>query len=178
MAKDLLLEIGTEEVPAHFMPGILAQLKEKADAKFKEMRLEFEDITTLGTPRRTALLVKNLAEKQTGASSEYKGPSVAIAFDADGNPTKAAMGFARGKKIDVKDLVVKDGYVYAVSKEEGKDTAQLLPELLKNLIENLTFPKNMRWGDLDFRFVRPLRWIVALFDTDVMEFTVANVMSG
>ena len=103
------------------------------------MRLEFEDITTLGTPRRTALLVKNLAEKQTGASSEYKGPSVAIAFDADGNPTKAAMGFARGKKIDVKDLVVKDGYVYAVSKEEGKDTAQLLPELLKNLIENLTF---------------------------------------
>ncbi|MBM6833883.1 glycine--tRNA ligase subunit beta [Megamonas hypermegale] len=178
MAKDLLLEIGTEEVPAHFMPGILAQLKEKADAKFKEMRLEFEDITTLGTPRRTALLVKNLAEKQTGASSEYKGPSVAIAFDADGNPTKAAMGFARGKKIDVKDLVVKDGYVYAVSKEEGKDTAQLLPELLKNLIENLTFPKNMRWGDLDFRFVRPLRWIVALFDTDVMEFTVANVKSG
>lgn len=98
MAKDLLLEIGTEEVPAHFMPGILAQLKEKAGAKLAEMRLEYEDITTLGTPRRTALLVKNLAESQTGAQSEYKGPSVSIAFDADGNPTKAAMGFARGKK--------------------------------------------------------------------------------
>lgn len=178
MAKDLLLEIGTEEVPAHFMPGILAQLKERAGAKFAEMRLDFEDITTVGTPRRTALLVKNLAEKQTAAASEYKGPSTSIAFDADGNPTKAAMGFARGKKVDVKDLVVKDGYVYAVNKEEGKDTTQLLPEILKNLIENLTFPKNMRWGDLDFRFVRPLRWIVALFDADVVEFTVANVKSG
>lgn len=178
MAKDLLLEIGTEEVPAHFMPGILAQLKEKAGAKLAEMRLEYEDITTLGTPRRTALLVKNLAESQTGAQSEYKGPSVSIAFDADGNPTKAAMGFARGKKVDVKDLVVKDGYVYAVSKEEGKATATLLPEMLKDLIEGLTFPKNMRWGNLDFRFVRPLRWIVALFDTEVVYFTVANVKSG
>ena len=178
MAKDLLLEIGTEEVPAHFMPGILAQLKEKAGAKLAEMRLEYEDITTPGTPRRTTLLVKNLAESQTGAQSEYKGPSVSIAFDADGNPTKAAMGFARGKKVDVKDLVVKDGYVYAVSKEEGKATATLLPEMLKDLIEGLTFPKNMRWGNLDFRFVRPLRWIVALFDTEVVDFTVANVKSG
>ena len=178
MAKDLLLEIGTEEVPAHFMPGILAQLKEKAGAKFAEMRLEYENVATLGTPRRTALLVKNLAEEQTGAQSEYKGPSVSIAFDADGNPTKAAMGFARGKKVDVKDLVVKDGYVYAVSKEEGKATAALLPEILKDLVEGLTFPKNMRWGDLDFRFVRPLRWIVALFDTEVVDFTVANVKSG
>ena len=152
MAKDLLLEIGTEEVPAHFMPGILAQLKEKADAKFKEMRLEFEDITTLGTPRRTALLVKNLAEKQTGASSEYKALLLLLHLMLMAIQQKAAMGFARGKKIDVKDLVVKDGYVYAVSKEEGKDTAQLLPELLKNLIENLTFPKNMRWGGFRFPF--------------------------
>ena len=98
MAKDLLLEIGTEEVPAHFMPGILAQLKEKATTKFQEMRLDFVKITTLGTPRRTALLVEGLAETQTAASTEYKGPSTAIAFDQDGNPTKAAIGFARGKK--------------------------------------------------------------------------------
>ncbi len=178
MAKDLLLEIGTEEVPAHFMPGILEQLKEKASAKFAQERLNYEDITTLGTPRRIALLVKNLAETQTGASSEYKGPSVKIAFDAEGNPTKAAIGFARGKKVDVKDLVVKDGYVYAVSNEEGKSADILLPKLLKDLIEELNFPKNMRWGDLDFRFVRPLRWIVALFDKEVIDFTVATVKSG
>ncbi len=178
MAKDLLLEIGTEEVPAHFMPGILKQLKEKAQTAFDEMRLSYDDIQTLGTPRRTALLVKNLAENQTGATSEYKGPSTAIAFDADGKPTKAAMGFARGKKVDVADLVVKDGYVYAVSKEEGKASAELLPKLLKDLIEGLNFPKNMRWADLDFRFVRPLRWIVALFDKDIVDFTVATVKSG
>lgn len=178
MAKDLLLEIGTEEVPAHFMPGILAQLKEKATAKFQEMRLDFDEVTTLGTPRRTALLVKNLAETQQGASSEYKGPSTAIAFDKDGNPTKAAIGFARGKKVDVADLVVKDGYVYAVSSEEGKQTVELLPILLKELVEGLNFPKNMRWGDLDFRFVRPLRWLVALYDEEVIDFTVANVKSG
>ena len=178
MAKDLLLEIGTEDVPAHFMPGILAQLKEKATAKFQEMRLDFDEVTTLGTPRRTALLVKNLAETQQGASSEYKGPSTAIAFDKDGNPTKAAIGFARGKKVDVADLVVKDGYVYAVSSEEGKQTVELLPTLLKELVEGLNFPKNMRWGDLDFRFVRPLRWLVALYDEEVIDFTVANVKSG
>ena len=178
MAKDLLLEIGTEEVPAHFMPGILAQLKEKATAKFQEMRLDFDEVTSLGTPRRTALLVKNLAETQQGASSEYKGPSTAIAFDKDGNPTKAAIGFARGKKVDVADLVVKDGYVYAVSSEEGKQTVELLPTLLKELVEGLNFPKNMRWGDLDFRFVRPLRWLVALYDEEVIDFTVANVKSG
>ena len=178
MAKDILLEIGTEEVPAHFMPGILAQLKEKATAKFQEMRLDFDEVTTLGTPRRTALLVKNLAETQQGASSEYKGPSTAIAFDKDGNPTKAAIGFARGKKVDVADLVVKDGYVYAVSSEEGKQTVELLPTLLKELVEGLNFPKNMRWGDLDFRFVRPLRWLVALYDEEVIDFTVANVTSG
>lgn len=178
MAKDLLLEIGTEEVPAHFMSGILAQLKEKATAKFQEMRLDFDEVTTLGTPRRTALLVKNLAETQQGASSEYKGPSTAIAFDKDGNPTKAAIGFARGKKVDVADLVVKDGYVYAVSSEEGKQTVELLPTLLKELVEGLNFPKNMRWGDLDFRFVRPLRWLVALYDEEVIDFTVANVKSG
>lgn len=178
MAKDLLLEIGTEEVPAHFMPGILAQLKEKATAKFQEMRLDFDEVTSLGTPRRTALLVKNLTETQQGASSEYKGPSTAIAFDKDGNPTKAAIGFARGKKVDVADLVVKDGYVYAVSSEEGKQTVELLPTLLKELVEGLNFPKNMRWGDLDFRFVRPLRWLVALYDEEVIDFTVANVTSG
>lgn len=178
MAKDLLLEIGTEEIPAHFMPGILAQIKDKATAKLQEMRLDFAEITTLGTPRRAALLVTGLAETQTGASSEYKGPSTSIAFDQDGNPTKAAIGFASGKKVDVNDLVVKDGYVYAVSNEEGKQTASLLPAFLQELVEGLNFPKNMRWGNLDFRFVRPLRWLVALYDNEIIDFTVATVKSG
>ena len=101
MSKDLLLEIGTEEIPAHAMPGILSQLKENAAKAFKELRLSYTDIRTLGTPRRTALLVAGLDEKQPDVSSENRGPSVAIAFDADGNPTKAAQGFARGQGVDV-----------------------------------------------------------------------------
>lgn len=178
MSKDLLLEIGTEEVPAHVMPGILAQLKEHAEKAFQENRIAFGSIRTIGTPRRTALIVRDLAEKQEDVLSENRGPSVAIAFDADGNPSKAAQGFARGQHVDPKELVVKDGYVYAMVHEEGKATAELLQELLKDLICGLSFPNNMRWADLDFKFIRPLRWIVALLDDEVIPFEVANVKAG
>ena len=107
MSKTLLLEIGTEEVPAHVMPGILAQLKEKAEAALKENRLDFTGVRTIGTPRRTALLVSGLAGQQADVSSEHRGPSVQIAFDADGNPTKAAQGFARGQGIDLPVILVR-----------------------------------------------------------------------
>ena len=178
MSKDLLLEIGTEEVPAHVMPGILSQLKENAAKAFKELRLDYTEIRTLGTPRRSALFVKGLAERQPDVSSENRGPSVQIAFDADGNPTKAAQGFARGQKVDAKDLVVKDGYVYAMVHEEGKAAAELLQTVLPELICGLSFPNNMRWADLEFKFIRPLRWIVALYDKEVIPFEVAEVKSG
>lgn len=178
MAKDLLFEIGTEEVPAHVMPGTLAQLKENAEKAFKENRIAFKAVRTLGTPRRTALLVEGLAEKQEDVASENRGPSVKIAFDAEGNPTKAAQGFARGQHIDPKDLVVKDGYVYAEVHEEGQPTAKLLETLLPELVCGLSFPNNMRWGDLDFKFIRPIRWFVALYGADVIPFELANVKSG
>lgn len=178
MAKDLLFEIGTEEIPAHVMPGTLAQLKEHAEKAFKENRIAFDAIRTLGTPRRTALLVKGLAEKQEDVTSENRGPSVKIAFDADGKPTKAAQGFARGQHVAPEDLVVKDGYVYAEVHEEGQLTAKLLETLLPELVCGLSFPNNMRWGDLDFKFIRPIRWFVALYDKDVIPFELANVKSG
>lgn len=178
MAKDLLFEIGTEEIPAHVMPGTLAQLKEHAEKAFKENRIAFDAIRTLGTPRRTALLVKGLAEKQEDVTSENRGPSVKIAFDADGKPTKAAQGFARGRHVAPEDLVVKDGYVYAEVHEEGQLTAKLLETLLPELVCGLSFPNNMRWGDLDFKFIRPIRWFVALYDKDVIPFELANVKSG
>ena len=178
MSKNLLLEIGTEEVPAHVMPGILKELKEHAQKAFRELRIDFEEIRTLGTPRRTALIVKGLAGRQADVSSENRGPSVKIAFDADGNPTKAAQGFARGQKVDPKDLVMKDGYVYAMVHEEGAATEELLKKLLPELICGLNFPNNMRWADLDFKFIRPLRWIVALYGSDVIPFEVAEVRSG
>ena len=178
MAKDLLLEIGTEEVPAHVMPGVLAQLKERAEKAFQENRIAFASVRTLGTPRRMALLVKDLAEKQADVTSENRGPSVKIAFDADGKPTKAAQGFARGQHVAPEDLVEKDGYVYAVVHETGKETAELLKTLLPELICALSFPNNMRWGSLEFKFTRPIRWLVALFDSEVIPFEVANVTSG
>lgn len=178
MAKDLLLEIGTEEIPARFMPEILAQLSRAARAKFDELRIDCESIRTVGTPRRMALLVRGMAEKQADRSAENKGPSVNVAFDADGNPTKAGAGFARGQKVDPKDLVVKDGYVYAMVREAGKDTESLLGGVLPELILGLNFPKNMRWADLDLKFVRPIKWIVALFGEAVVPFAIANVRSG
>lgn len=178
MAKDLLLEIGTEEVPAHVMPGVLAQLKERAEKAFQENRIAFASVRTLGTPRRMALLVKDLAEKQADVTSENRGPSVKIAFDADGKPTKAAQGFARGQHVAPEDLVEKDGYVYAVVHEMGKETAELLKTLLPELICALSFPNNMRWGSLEFKFIRPIRWLVALFDSEVIPFEIANVTSG
>ena len=178
MSKELLLEIGTEEIPAHVMPGILKELAEKAQKALEEQRIPFRAVKTMGTPRRSALLVEGLEERQSDVTSENRGPSVKIAFDADGNPTKAAQGFARGQKVDPKDLTVKDGYVYAVVHEEGKDTEELLKNILPELICGLNFPNHMRWADLDFKFIRPLRWIVALYGNEIIPFEIAGVKSG
>lgn len=178
MSKTLLLEIGTEEVPAHVMPGILSQLKENAAKTFEELRIEYKNIKTLGTPRRSVLLVEGLAEQQADLSKENRGPAVNIAFDADGNPTKAAQGFARGQGVKPEELVTKDGYVYAMVHEKGGQTADLLGETLKDLVDGLNFPNNMHWADLDYKFIRPLRWLVALYGQDVIDFEVANVKSG
>jgi glycyl-tRNA synthetase beta chain len=178
MSKDVLLEIGTEEIPAHYMPDILAQVKNLAAKKFSEAHITCDSIRTLGTPRRVALLASGVAEKQADVSAKHKGPSVKIAFDSEGKATKAAMGFARGQKIAVEDLVVEDGYVYANVTSIGTTTEQLLPDLFKDIITSLNFPKSMRWGALDFHFVRPLRWIVALYGTAVVPFEIANVKSG
>lgn len=178
MCKDLLFEIGTEEIPAHYMPSILAQVKALAEKAFDEGNIAYGSVRTIGTPRRIALLVKDVDEKQADVSSKHKGPSVKIAYDADGNPTKAAMGFARGQKIDVKDLVVEDGYVYAYVTSVGAETKTLLPDILKGIVTGLNFPKSMHWGSLDFHFVRPIRWFVALYGTDVVPFELAGVTSG
>ncbi len=114
-----------------------------------------DGLRTIGTPRRAALLVTGLAERQEDVSTETRGPSVAIAFDAEGNPTKAGAGFARGQGVEPSELIQRDGYVYAAVHEKGAETAQLLAELLPELIRAIPLPNSMRWGDLDFRFIRP-----------------------
>jgi len=176
--RTLLLEIGTEEIPAHAMPLILMQLKDLAEKSLQENRIKIGEVQTLGTPRRISLLVKNVAENQADIEEEKRGPSTKIAFDADGKLTKAATGFARGQKVNPEDLITRDGYIYAVIRESGKATAEILKTLLPEIICKLNFPNNMRWGDLEFKFIRPLRWIVALYGEEVIPFDVANVHSG
>lgn len=178
MAKDLLFEIGAEEIPAGFMPNILGQLKQLAETKLNDAHLPFESIATYGTPRRLALIVKGLADTSAEISERHKGPSASIAYDADGNPTKAAIGFARGKGLDVADLVVEDGYIYAETKTAGVPAKDIVSEMLPQLITGLNFPKSMHWGDLDAKFVRPVRWLVALLDEEVIPVEFATVKSG
>ena len=178
VTKTLLLEIGTEEIPAHAMPAILDQLKSLATKALTDARITFSTVRTLGTPRRLSLLVEDVADRQADIEAERRGPSVKIAFDAQGKPSKAAIGFARGQHVNADDLVTRDGYVYAVIHEAGKNSADIFATLLPKIICDLSFPNNMRWGDLDFKFIRPLRWIVALFGADIIPFTLANVTSG
>ena len=178
MKRDLLLEIGTEEIPAHVMPHLLEDLAQLAETMLKEHRLSYEKVRTLGTPRRAALIVMGLAERQEDVNTETRGPSVAIAFDADGNPTKAGAGFARGQGVDPSALIQRDGYVYASVHESGAATAELLTSLLPDLVRAIPLPNSMRWGDLDFRFIRPIRWFVALYGTEIVPFTLAGVTSG
>lgn len=175
--EKLLFEIGTEEIPAKFMPGILKQLKELAAAKMQELRIPFEDITVYGTPRRMAFIAGGVAETQADVVVEAKGPSVKIAY-VSGAPSKAAQGFARGQGVDVKDLVVRDNYVYAVKHLAGQPVVELLPGLLTDILTSLTFPKTMRWADYDFRFVRPIRWMVALFGDQIIPVEICGVKSG
>ena len=178
MAKDLLFEIGAEEIPAGFMPNILGQLKQLAETKLNDAHLPFESIATYGTPRRLALIVKGLADTSAEISERHKGPSASIAYDADGNATKAAIGFARGKGLDVADLVVEEGYIYAETKTAGVPAKDIVIDMLPQLITGLNFPKSMHWGNLDAKFVRPVRWLVALLDEEIIPVEFATVKSG
>lgn len=175
MAKDFLLEIGTEEIPAGFMPGILQQMETRFAEMLKEYRLQAQSVDVLGTPRRLTIYVHELAERQEDVKTVNKGPSLAIAFTAEGEPTKAAIGFAKGQGIDPAELVKKDGYVYAEVTQRGQEVEAVLPELLAKLIEGLHFPKSMRWGEETLRFVRPIRWLVSLYGEEIIPFALAGV---
>ncbi|HEX3015651.1 MAG TPA: glycine--tRNA ligase subunit beta [Desulfobacteria bacterium] len=182
MKRDLLLEIGVEEVPAKFMPGALAQLKELAEKLLADERLAYDSLETLGTPRRLALLVYGLAEQQGDLVEEVKGPARKAAFDQAGQPTKAAQGFARSQGVAVTELTVKQfgggEYVFAVKKLTGHPAVELLPSFFDKIVNGLTFPKPMRWGDSEFRFARPIRWLVALFGSEVVDWGFAGLKAG
>lgn len=178
----LLLEIGLEEVPAGFMEGALQQLNDKAAAMLAEARLSHGQIDTMGTPRRLILSVQDLAEGQDDLEETVKGPAAKIAYDADGQPSKALLGFCRGHGVAVDEVyqeaIKGDPYIFALKKIPGQASRLLLQDLLPNLIGSLDFPKTMRWGSYDMRFVRPIHWIVALLDDDVIPFQIEVAQSG
>lgn len=176
--EKLLFEIGTEEIPAQYMDGILAQYKTLAEEKLTAARIPFGAVKVYGTPRRMTFIAQEVAEKQPDSTVESKGPSVKIAFDDQGKPSKAVAGFARGQGVDVESLEERDGYVYAVKQLQGQSVAELLPGILDDILHSLSFPKTMRWADFDFGFVRPIRWLVALFGAQVVPVTVNDVTSG
>jgi glycyl-tRNA synthetase len=179
---DVLIEIGVEELPAADVDDVLAQLQQSAPALFTDLRLENEGVEVHATPRRMVVIGKNVAPRQTDEKFVAKGPPAGRAFDADGNPTKAAQGFARGKGVDVADLKVEeiDGgeYVTALVRNEGRPATEVLADALSDFVGNIKVGKSMRWNETAIAFSRPIRWMVALFGDAVIPFEYAGVASG
>jgi glycyl-tRNA synthetase beta chain len=182
MGKELLLEIGTEEIPAAFLPKAINDIKTLITKEFSEVRIGYGDVVAMATPRRLCLCVKDVAERQEDQLVEKLGPAKRVAFDEEGNPTKAALGFARGQGIDISEvetiITEKGEYLCARKKITGEDTKALLSELLPKFITSIPFKKSMRWMNLDLRFARPIHWILALFGGDVIPFKLENISSG
>ncbi|MDD2620334.1 MAG: glycine--tRNA ligase subunit beta [Syntrophomonadaceae bacterium] len=181
MAKDLLLEIGVEEIPSAYMPGAIADLKALAGLKFDHARLDYKEISVYGTPRRLVLVVSGLNEEQQDALNENRGPKKSLAFDVEGNPSKAGLGFARGQGVDFKDLEIRKvagiEYIFAIKKEKGTSSDIVLPELLLSIINSLVFPKSMRWAYYNTRFARPIRWLVAIYGDKKIDLHIENIKS-
>ncbi|MGI6784735.1 MAG: glycine--tRNA ligase subunit beta [Aminivibrio sp.] len=180
--KNVILEIGTEEVPSRFLPDMLSALERTAREDLEKARIAFKSLSVFATPRRIALMVREADEKQSDLVNTFKGPAWASAFDPSGNPTRAAQGFAKSRGVSVEQLTPMevDGvkYVCAEVSEPGSPTLKILPGLFPALIRKLVFPKNMYWDDPAVRFSRPIRWILAMADKDVIPFEYGGIKSG
>lgn len=182
MPKELLLEIGTEEIPARFIPGIREGMRVIITGLLKEHRIGHGDVMVMTTPRRLVVWIKELKEIQDEVVKEVLGPSKTISFDAKGEPTRAAIGFARSQGVSISEVTTKvtekGEYLLIIKKEQGKDTKGLLTSILPRFVLDIPFPKAMRWGDKRMRFVRPIRWIMALFGDEVVDFEVDGIKSS
>jgi glycyl-tRNA synthetase beta chain len=182
MELDLLLEIGTEEIPARFIPGALQSLKLLTQERFNQSRLPWREMKTMGTPRRLALFVYGLSLSQPDKTENIIGPPKAASFSEDGTPTKVALGFAKAKGVTVEELELietpKGVYLGLRKTIPGYPTKDVLSELLPQMILDLPFPKFMRWGSSSIRFARPIHWIVALLGGQVVPFSLDGIASG
>lgn len=173
-----LLEIGTEELAYKFIPSAMEQLKNEFSKTLEENEIKFSDIKVYATPRRLAVIIENIAEKQEDIEKTIKGPIANIAYDENGNLTKAAIGFANKNGINPEKLYKQDNYVWAKIEQKGKDTKELLKSAVPNIILKLKGTHFMRWADLDIKFQRPIRWIVSLFNEEKVEVEIANIKSS
>ncbi|WP_027722669.1 glycine--tRNA ligase subunit beta [Maridesulfovibrio zosterae] len=179
---DFILEIGIEEMPARFVPRLGIDIKDIFSELLEENMIDCESVEAFATPRRLTLFVKEMSAMQRQIVEEVSGPPARIAYDADGNPTKALEGFAKSQGIAIEDIYTletdKGDYLAAKKTVGGGKTIAILPELCTTAIKKLSFPKRMKWGNLDFAFGRPLRWMLCLFGADVVDFELAGLTSG
>ncbi len=180
MSKDLLYEIGTEEIPAKYMPATLEKVKGIAESMLEDNRIAFDEVKTYGTPRRIILFVKNMAERQQDLEELVKGPSKKAAYDENGNPSKALLGFLKGQKADLSDVFVQElsgvEYIYYKRQAEGQPTKEVLKTILPDILTSISFPKSMKWGNKSFRFARPVRWLVPIFGDELVEFDKDGIL--
>ncbi|OGP54300.1 MAG: glycine--tRNA ligase subunit beta [Deltaproteobacteria bacterium RBG_13_52_11] len=180
MKKGMLLEIGTEEIPSRFIPQTLEVLREMLHKEMEARRVECGEMLVMGTPRRLTIFAE-LEDQQHPLESERIGPPKSVAFDPQGKPTKAALGFAQKEGVQVEDLEVrateKGEYLCVRKHEAGRQTREILSVVLPRLITAIPFTKSMRWSDLELRFARPIHWILALFDMEVIPFTLEHLKS-
>ncbi|MBC1934927.1 glycine--tRNA ligase subunit beta [Listeria grandensis] len=181
MSKDFLLEIGLEEMPAKYITASVKQLQERIEKWLAENDLEYKATEVYSSPRRLSVIVKALAEKQADRVEESKGPAKKIAKDADGNWSKAAQGFARGQGVDPETLEFREingvEYIYLTKEVKGAATIDLLPEM-RQIITSMTFPVSMHWADYDMKYIRPIKWLIALFGDSVIPFEITNVLTS
>lgn len=182
MEKDLLLELGTEEIPARFISSTKKSMKSFLEKKLKELRISFDSVNIKSTPRRFSIFINKLSEKQTESIEEIKGPSRKIAFDENNNPSKALLGFLKSKDVSIENIkFVKNGneeYVYVQKKLESLKTESYFKEIFEQMIDSLSFPKPMRWGGNKIKFIRPIRWILCLYGNEVPELEMFNLKAS
>ena len=181
MSQTVLLEIGLEEMPAKYVRSSSIQLKEKMAAFLEANRIGFDAIEMYATPRRLAVIASGVSDKQADLAEVIKGPAKKIALQADGTWSKAALGFVRGQGLTPEDILFDElngvEYVFVKKETNGKASSEVLKEL-NTVVESLTFPVSMHWGNHHFKYIRPIHWIVALADAEIIPFQVLDVVSG
>ena len=182
MNNYLLLEIGVEELPSRFGQTTLDQIENNLSKLLKEERVNFDNIDKYATPRRLTFVIKNLADKASDLEEEVKGPAKKIAVDEEGNFTKPALGFMKSKGLDPENVYFKQvgnaEYLFGTIKQSGKETAEILKNIIPTAIKNVTFPKAMRWGGKNMRFARPIRWMVALLNDNVLDVNLEGIKAS